>query len=156
VYWWLITRVLNWMNGFIYSWYTPPAITRNYRDIATSLSLMELSPTWEAASCAATQELRRNLWSLQFHYCVHKSPPLVCVFSQIDPAPYYLWSTHLRLGLPSGIFSSGFPTNILYPFFLPSPHATFSALFRFSPTPINFNLNLYMLYILGAGIAKSV
>jgi hypothetical protein len=27
--------------------------------------------------------------------------------------------THLRLGLPSGLFSSGFPTNILYAFFSP-------------------------------------
>jgi hypothetical protein len=25
-------------------------------------------------------------------------------------------STHLRLGLPSGLFSSGFPTNILFAF----------------------------------------
>jgi hypothetical protein len=25
-------------------------------------------------------------------------------------------STHLRLGLPSGLFPSGFPTNILYAF----------------------------------------
>jgi hypothetical protein len=25
-------------------------------------------------------------------------------------------STHLRLGLPSGLFPSGFPTNILYSF----------------------------------------
>src|SRR5215510_13249971 len=28
-------------------------------------------------------------------------------------------STHLRLGLPSGLFPSGFPTNTLY---APSPH----------------------------------
>jgi hypothetical protein len=36
--------------------------------------------------------------------------------------PYHLrsiliLSTHLRLGLPSGLFPSGFPTNILYVFF---------------------------------------
>jgi hypothetical protein len=28
-------------------------------------------------------------------------------------------STHLRLGLPSGLFLSGFPTNILYAFLSP-------------------------------------
>jgi hypothetical protein len=28
-------------------------------------------------------------------------------------------SIHLRLGLPSGLFTSGFPTNILYAFLLP-------------------------------------
>jgi hypothetical protein len=27
-------------------------------------------------------------------------------------------STHLRFGLPSGVFHSGFPTNILYAFLL--------------------------------------
>jgi hypothetical protein len=27
-------------------------------------------------------------------------------------------STHLRLGLPSGLFPSSFPTNILYAFLL--------------------------------------
>jgi hypothetical protein len=32
----------------------------------------------------------------------------------IQPSPCH--STHLRLGLPSGLFSSGFPTNILYAF----------------------------------------
>jgi hypothetical protein len=32
-------------------------------------------------------------------------------------------STHLRLGLPSGLFPSGFPTNILYAFVSPI-HAT--------------------------------
>jgi hypothetical protein len=53
------------------------------------------------------------------HYRVHKSPPLVPI-SQIDPVhttPSYLsifiLSTHLCLGLPSGLFPSGLPTNIL-------------------------------------------
>jgi hypothetical protein len=32
-------------------------------------------------------------------------------------------STHLRLGLPSGFFPSGFPTNILYAFL--SPHSCY-------------------------------
>jgi hypothetical protein len=35
-------------------------------------------------------------------------------------------STHLRLGLPSGFFLSGFPTNILYALFSPI-RATFPA-----------------------------
>jgi hypothetical protein len=30
-------------------------------------------------------------------------------------------SAHLRLGLPSGLFPSGFPTNILYVFLFPVP-----------------------------------
>jgi hypothetical protein len=31
-----MTWVLEWMNGFIYSLYAPPVITRNYSAIATS------------------------------------------------------------------------------------------------------------------------
>jgi hypothetical protein len=35
-------------------------------------------------------------------------------------------STHLRLGLPSGLFSSGFPTNILLSTFRATPSLTWS------------------------------
>jgi hypothetical protein len=36
-------------------------------------------------------------------------------------------STYLRLGLPSGLFPSGFPTNILYEFLFSSIRATYPA-----------------------------
>jgi hypothetical protein len=54
-------------------------------------SLMELSTSWEAANCAATQELLSILWSLK----VHKSPPLVPILSHIIPS--YLSKIHFNI-----------------------------------------------------------
>jgi hypothetical protein len=95
-------------------------------------SLMELTPSWEADNWAATQEIPSILWNPKVHYHVHKSPPLVPILSQINPIctiPSYLrsiliLSTHLCLGLPSGLLPYGFPTNILYAFLFSPIHAT--------------------------------
>jgi hypothetical protein len=51
-------------------------------DLLTYL-LAELSPSWEAADCAAIQEIPRNP---KVHHSVHKCPPLVPILSQFDPA----------------------------------------------------------------------
>jgi hypothetical protein len=82
---------------------------------------MELSPSSEATSCAATQELPTILWNPNVHYRVNKYPPLVPILSQINPVhaiPSLLSKLHiilhLRLGLPNGLFPSGVPTKILY------------------------------------------
>jgi hypothetical protein len=90
---------------------------------------MELSRSWEAASCAVTQEFPNILWNLKVHNRVHKNPVLVLILSQIKPAhttPSYLrcililsTQLHLLLGLPSGLFPSYFPTNILCAFLYP-------------------------------------
>jgi hypothetical protein len=94
-----------------------------------------MNPSWEAASCAGIQEFPNILLNAKVYYCVHKSPPPVPILSQIDPVqttPSYLrslliLSIHLRLRLPSGIFPSGFPTNILYEFLFSPIRATFPA-----------------------------
>jgi hypothetical protein len=72
---------------------------------ALTYLLMELSASWEAANCAATQELSSILWNPKVHYRLHKSPPLVPILSQIDPIPtiphyvvfFNLPSLHLSL-----------------------------------------------------------
>jgi hypothetical protein len=72
-------------------------------------SLMELNPSWEAANCAATQELARILWNPEVHYRVHKSPPLVPIPSQIDPIhsiPSYLSKIHFNIVHPPTSWSS--------------------------------------------------
>jgi hypothetical protein len=73
---------------------------------------------WETAIYLLTEE-----FPYIFMCRLHKRHPLVPILSQISTArttPYYLLSsililsTHLRLGLPSGLFPSDFPTNIPY------------------------------------------
>ena len=85
---------------------------------------MEQSPSWEANRFSASEEIPRILWNPKAHYRIHKCPPPVPILSQLDlqSLPQYptswksllILSSHLRLDLPSGLFSSGFPTNTLY------------------------------------------
>jgi hypothetical protein len=89
--------------------------TQNYRVIHSGKapnSLMELSRSWEAANCAATQELPSVLWNPK--YRVHKSHLLVHILSQINPihtTPSYLSQIHFNIVHSHTSWSSQWPLS---------------------------------------------
>jgi hypothetical protein len=91
---------------------------------------MEQSPYWKANRFAASQEILSILWNLKVHDRIHKCPTPVLTLSLLNPVHtshptswrfILILSSHLRLGLPSGLFPSGFLTKTLYTP-LPSPY----------------------------------
>ena len=83
---------------------------------------MEQRP-WETNRFSASQGIPIILWNAKVHYRVYKSPPPDPFLSNINPvhAPHptswrsiLILSSHLRLGLPSGLLPSDFPTKTLY------------------------------------------
>jgi hypothetical protein len=87
---------------------------------------MEQTLSWEANSGSDSQEIPRLYGIRRFIYLVHKSPPLDPILSQMNSVhnfhhisvSHILKFSHLSLGLPSGLFLSGFPTKILYAFLI--------------------------------------
>ena len=91
---------------------------------------MVQSPSWPATCFAASQEIPRISRNPKVHYRTHKRTPPVSILGQSTcPHPtswrsILILSTHLRLGLPSGLFPSGFPTKTLYTSLSSPIHAT--------------------------------
>ena len=74
-------------------------------------------PSWAANWFAASQEIPRISRNPKVHYRTHKRPPPVPILDQPNPTSWrsiIILSTHLRLGIPSGLLPSGFPTKTLY------------------------------------------
>jgi len=104
---------------------------------------MEQIPSWEANRFSVSQEIPRILWNPKVHYRIHKCPPPVPILNQLEPVhvPHptswrsiLILSSHLRMGLPSGLFPSGFPTKTLYTPLLSPPHTCYI------PRPSNSSL----------------
>ena len=83
---------------------------------------MEQNPSWDANWFSTSQEIPSFLWKPKVRYRIHKSLPPVHILNQTNPVHathHTSWRlisklfSHLYLGLPSGRFASGFPTNPL-------------------------------------------
>jgi len=84
---------------------------------------MEQSPSWEANWFSASQEIPRIFGNRRFITVFtsarHLSLSWATWIQSMPPHPtswisILILSSHLRLGLPSGLFPSGFPTKTLY------------------------------------------
>ena len=104
---------LSFLNWLIHIYLLTPWC-RVLLDKLTGLQLVKKFPTFHGT--------RRFIYALTSvrHLCLSWSSPI----QSINPRPTswrssLILSTHLRLGLPSGLLPSGFPTKTRY---TPSPH----------------------------------
>jgi hypothetical protein len=94
---------------------------------------MKLSTAREVTNSAATQELPSILWNPKVHYHIHKSSQTVLILRQnnsVHTTQFHISKIQLNIihsptvGLPSGLFPSGFPTGNLYAFLFYLIHDT--------------------------------
>ena len=85
-------------------------------------SIMEQSPSWKANSSSASQKKKPHiLWNPNVRCNIHISTQIVPTLSHIHPLhalptvfrPILILSSHLRLGLPGGLFPSDLPHQSL-------------------------------------------
>ena len=84
---------------------------------------MEHSPSWEANSSSARQDILLISWYQEVHYRIHKRWPPLPILSQINPvfaSPSNFYNINFNIILPStpslqsGLFPSGLSTKTLY------------------------------------------
>jgi hypothetical protein len=63
-----------------------------------SVDNMEPSPSWDANSRSATQEVPNIVWNPKIQYRVNNNPSLVTILSQMNPA--YIPRPNLFLKVP--------------------------------------------------------
>ena len=123
---------------------------------------MHQSPSWEVNQFSVIQEIPRILRNLKVHHRIHKCLPTVPILSQINlvhaPPHSTSWrsililSSHLRLGLPSGLFPSCYPPKSSTPLLshisapCPSPPYLFSRFYF--PNNIGWRVQIIKLLIM--------
>ena len=93
------------------------------------INSMEQCPSWEANSSSTSQEVKHIFSNT-------KSPPLVPVLHQSEKSIHFnsisvksllILASYLHPGLPTVLFPSSCPTEILYTFLFSPTHATWPA-----------------------------